>query len=287
MTAIVDASVNTTNALGCLKSSGITTIIRYYNRNMTAKVIKRPEVNAILASGLSLCIVHQRGGRDPAEYGAQNGRLDARHCRNYGAQMGQPSGSAVYFAVDFDISAGDLNRMVVPYFEAVRNEMAAGGEEPALRIGVYGSGLTCRTLLDAGLADLTWLSQSRGFRETATFRASNRWNLLQLMPESLCGIGVDPDIANPARPDFGQFGVTPVASPGEAAPALSAARRYRVVGRGLRLRAGPGTQFDVVGTLAFGRIVSGIDRGGEWIMIDLQGDGQLDGAAHSHFLQPV
>jgi glycoside hydrolase-like protein/SH3 domain-containing protein len=284
MFPIIDASVNATTALPCLKTSGIGTIIRYYNRDMTRKVIKRPEVNAILAAGLSLCIVHQRGGRDPNEYGARNGRLDAEHCRTYGKEMGQPSGSAVYFAVDFDISRADLIRMVVPYFEAVRAVMAAAGDTPSFRVGAYGSGLTCSTLLDRGLADFTWLSQSRGFRGTPEFRASNRWSLVQMMPETLCGIGVDPDMANPAFPDFGQFGVGRVGSP-EGLAARS--RRFRVIARGLRLRSGPGTNFDVVGSLAFGQVVSATERDGDWLLIDLQGDGGIDGAAHRDFLEPV
>lgn len=285
MQQAIDANVNLSAKLACLKQAGVTTAIRYYNRNMTPKVIKAAEFNAILAAGLNLCIVHQRGGRDPDEYGAQNGTLDAAHCRNYGKTLGQPAGSAIYFAVDFDISAADLQRKVVPYFQAIRTEMANGIALPAYRIGVYGSGMTCKTLLDAGLVDLTWLSQSRGFTGTAAFRQSNRWNLLQLMPEDLCGINIDPDIVNPAIPVFGQFNVHgPV---GGAAPS-PARPRFRVIARsGLKLRAGPGTNFEQIGSVAFGKEVFEISRADGWSLVDLEGDGAADGSVSSAFLEAV
>lgn len=283
MEHVVDTNRNTTTKISCLKQSGIKAIIRYYNRDQTPKVIKRAEADAILASGLALCIVHQRGGRSTSEYGKQNGRLDAAHCRQYGERIGQPSGSGIYFGVDFDISAADLNSAVVPYFQAIRDEMAAGGDLPKYRVGAYGSGLTCKTLLDKGLVELTWLSQSRGFRGTTEFRASNRWNLLQLMPDTLCGIGVDPDIVNPAKPDFGQF------SAGGMVEAVHPThQRFRVIARdGLRLRSGPGVEFGQVGSLAFGREVFEVRRQGEWSFVDVEGDGQVDGAAHNGFLEAI
>lgn len=282
MQQVIDTNRKTTAALGCLKEAGIRAVVRYYNRNMTAKVIRRPEADAILAAGLSLAIVHQRGGRDPNEYGRSNGNLDAAHCRRYGKEIGQPSRSAIYFAVDFDISSNDITRFVVPYFEAVAGEMAKDDGLPSYRVGVYGSGLTCRTLLDRGLAELTWLSQSRRFRGTPEFRASNRWNLLQLMPETLCGIGIDPDIVNPANPDFGQF------SSSGAIEAPAALPRFRVIARdGLRLRSGPGTEFERIGLLPLGTVIFEVRREGEWSFVDQQGDGRIDGAVHGGFLQPA
>lgn len=282
MEHIIDTNVNVTKVLGCLKQSGIRTIIRYYNRDQTPKVIKPAEANAILAAGLSLCIVHQRNGRTPGEYGKRNGTLDAAHCRQYGRSIGQPAGSGIYFGVDFDILRNDLIAQVVPYFEAVRAEMKKASDLPAYRIGVYGSGMTCSTLLDRGLVDFTWLSQSRKFQGTPEFRASNRWNILQLMTEPLCGIGTDPNIANPARPDFGQFGAGVKPMPASAHPRVRATARH-----GLRLRSGPGTGFEQIGSLPFGKEVFEVRREGDWSFLDLEGDGRVDGAANNGFLEPV
>ncbi|HEX8666565.1 MAG TPA: glycoside hydrolase domain-containing protein [Beijerinckiaceae bacterium] len=288
MVAVIDTNRDTTAQIGCLKTSGVNTIIRYYNRDGTPKVIKRREADAILAAGLSLMIVHQRGGRDPDEYSPDTGKADASHCRDYGGTViGQPSGSAIYFAVDFDISKPDINAHVVPFFEAVNEEMSQSDGRPTYRIGVYGSGLTCKTLLDMDLVKLTWLSQSTGFRGTPEFNASRRWNLLQLLPQNVCGISVDPNIVNPDKPDFGQFGAggrIPAPAPGPD----GVVRRFRVIARdGLRLRSGPGLEFDRLGLLPFGTVVTAVRREGEWTFVDLQGDGAVDGAVFSALLSPL
>jgi hypothetical protein len=285
--AVFDTNRDTTTHIDCLKANDATTIIRYYNRDGTPKVIKKREADAILAAGLSLMIVHQRGGRDPNEYSPDTGKADASHCRDYGGSViGQPSDSAIYFAVDFDISKPDINAHVIPFFEAINEEMSRSDGRPTYRIGVYGSGLTCKTLLDSGLVKLTWLSQSTGFRGTPEFNASRRWNLLQLLPKSLCGISVDPNIVNPDKPDFGQFGA------GGRLPITDSTdrlvRRFRVIARdGLRLRSGPGLEFDILGLLPFGTVVTAVRREGEWTFVDLQGDGAVDGAAFSALLSPL
>jgi Bacterial SH3 domain len=68
-------------------------------------------------------------------------------------------------------------------------------------------------------------------------------------------------------------------------------REHIVTARnGLRLRGGPGTEFEVITTLKAGTIVTvaGFDgSGGEWARVDLEGDGRLDGHMLAAFLAPV
>jgi hypothetical protein len=69
------------------------------------------------------------------------------------------------------------------------------------------------------------------------------------------------------------------------------AGRFVVVARGgLRLRAGPGTDFGILTTIESGTIVSvlGFDgRDGEWARVDLQRDGLIDGHLFAAFLTPA
>jgi uncharacterized protein YgiM (DUF1202 family) len=53
---------------------------------------------------------------------------------------------------------------------------------------------------------------------------------------------------------------------------------------GLRLRAGPGTQFDIKTTLVSGQHVNVIGSSDAWSQIDIEGDGLADGYCHSGFL---
>lgn len=69
--------------------------------------------------------------------------------------------------------------------------------------------------------------------------------------------------------------------------ALTAERSVVMAKAGLRLRAGPGTDFDVITNLAFGTPVSVVSRFGDWSMVDLGADGGGDGFVHSAFLKSL
>ncbi|BAV45423.1 hypothetical protein MesoLj113a_44900 [Mesorhizobium sp. 113-1-2] len=67
--------------------------------------------------------------------------------------------------------------------------------------------------------------------------------------------------------------------------------RYQVIARsGLKLRLGPGTEFEAVETLPLGTeltVVAFESENNAWAKVDLQGDGLLDGHVLATFLAPV
>src|SRR5918997_345674 len=204
---IIDTNRRVTNKLTCLGNAGVRSVIRYYARvtRQPEKELTRDEAEAIIEAGLSIGVVSQGAGNSPASFSRQKGLLDGAYARNKGAEIGQPSGSTIYFAVDYDASEGELSANIIPYFEAVAETFAPGDGLPDYDIGVYGSGLVCATLLDRGLASRTWLSQSMGFRGSRTFKRSNRWTISQQLPSPLCGISVDKNDLNPSQSGFGEF----------------------------------------------------------------------------------
>jgi len=112
----------------------------------------------------------------------------------------------------------------------------------------------CSSVHKRGLAEFIWLALSRGYRGTKAEHDAGRFHLAQRAPvanEKFCGLSVDVDESNPERPDFGAFTI-PTASD----PSSDIGKRYVVVARsGLRLREGPGTQFEIIGTLRNGQVV--------------------------------
>ncbi|WP_170145818.1 M15 family metallopeptidase [Rhodoplanes elegans] len=77
--------------------------------------------------------------------------------------------------------------------------------------------------------------------------------------------GIDPATADTQRPDA-----------------------FRVVARdGLRLRAGNGTEFEIVALVRFGSIVYEVKRDDKWSLVDLNGDGAADGSVHNSYLVPA
>jgi hypothetical protein len=72
------------------------------------------------------------------------------------------------------------------------------------------------------------------------------------------------------------------ALPNTTSPSLNS---YRVTARnGLRMRSGPGTDFDIVATLHANQRVRVLDKSGDWLQVDLEHDGLADGYCHGGFL---
>ncbi len=291
--SIIDTPFNTTSRIPCLKQQGVRTVIRYYNFENSSvfrdKKLELPEAEALAANGLEIAVVFQQRQNRASDFdkskGIAAGREAFRHAQNH---IGQPAGSGIYFSVDFDAGNSDLNNNIIPYFQGVKQafEQESGGN-PGYRVGVYGSGLVSSTLTDRGLIELTWLAMSRGFRGTRDALDAGAFNLAQLPPaRTLCGIGVDFNEPNPDGRDFGAFtievdAVVPV-------PDTTVGNAHRVIARsGLRLREGPGTQFDIIGGLAFGQIVSVVSTIDGFGQVDVEGDGRIDGFASMSFLERV
>ncbi len=140
-------------------------------------------------------------------------------------------------------------------------------------------------LLRAG-DELEWLAMSRGFQGTAAALAAGDFHLSQRAPAgTLAGIGVDFNDGNPLKPDFGAFTLAP--EPDDAHTSATG-DRFRVIARsGLRLREGPGTQFDIVGMLSAGQVVFVTSVADGWAKVDVEGDGQIDGFASAGFLEKL
>ena len=210
--SIIDTPFRTTSSIPCLKQQGVSTVIRYYNFSNSStfpnKRLELPEAEALAASGLQTAVVFQQRQNQASDFselkGFAAGREAFRHAQH---SIGQPAGSGIYFSVDFDASNSEINNNVIPYFQGVRRafEQESGGNSE-YRVGVYGSGLVSSRLTDRGLIELVWLAMSRGFRGTRDALEAGEFNLAQLPPErTLCGLGVDFNDPNPARPDFGAF----------------------------------------------------------------------------------
>jgi hypothetical protein len=218
--SIIDTPARTTAILACLKTKGVTTIIRYYNFTNSTKLphkrLELAEAQAIAARGLKIGVVFQQGQNEAADFSDAQGFKAGGRAFTYARDtIGQPTGTGIYFSVDFDADAGQVNDRIVPFFEGVRRAFSQeSGGGASYRVGVYGSGLVSRILTARGLIELTWLAMSRGFSGTKAAIQAGAFHLNQVPPEKiLCDLDVDFNDPNPARPDFGAF--TLAVSPAE------------------------------------------------------------------------
>jgi LysM repeat protein len=201
----LDAAVNLTTQATCLKTHGFDFAIRYYNiknsKNLPEKRLTLREAQALVRAGLQIGAVFEEGISHNS-FNHATGVAHAGVAHDLATnKIGQPAGSAIYFAVDFDATPAEVATKIKPYFEGIRDGLAgADGGTARYEVGVYGSGLVCGSLLDSGLATLTWLSQSTGFPGSKQFAKDKRYNLIQFLPKTVCGIDLDPDETNPGKP---------------------------------------------------------------------------------------
>ena len=206
----LDTTVELTRHAAALQEQGYDFALRYYSHN-AAKNLSLGEARALAQAGLRIGVVWEttgtRAGFFTRTQGLADGAAAFQMARNV---IGQPFGSAIYFAVDFDPTQADLDGAISNYFTGVHAALYVAAEgQPSYRVGVYGSGLCCGTLVDRGQASLSWLSQSTGFAGSRQYAEQQRYDLIQLLPMRIPGadgvvLDIDPDATHPER-DGGLF----------------------------------------------------------------------------------
>ena len=216
----IDTNTNATTYLPTLAAAGVKAVGRYYSIN-ASKVLSQMEAEAISGAGLSIFVVYEDGA-DPAKFDASLGTFQAQQALICAGDVGQPQGSAIYFAVDFDCTTAQFQQQITPYFNAVKAVFASRGLP--YKIGVYGSGLVCQGLLAAGLCVSTLGSPTpQVSKATSNSMRSKRWSLAQHLPKYYGKLQADP---NETAPDFGAFrvGAAVGAAAGGLQPAFGARR---------------------------------------------------------------
>lgn len=95
------------------------------------KRLTREEAEAITAAGMQIISVYETSANRPAG-GAPNGTADGKAALAEAIAIGQPTGSAIYFAVDYDAQPKDYEA-IEAYLRTAANEI------PSYQPGVYGS----------------------------------------------------------------------------------------------------------------------------------------------------
>ena len=147
----ISTNLNVGGQASCLQQAGIGFVFRYYSltTQQAQKRLTKAEADLLSAAGLQIGVVYE-DKPDVVEYFSNaRGQQDGRNAFRYASQLPQPAGSAIYFAVDYDASPGDVAGVITDYFNGVvqglsQAQAVAGG--PSYAIGVYGSGLVCGSI---------------------------------------------------------------------------------------------------------------------------------------------
>ena len=219
----IDMATDSGDVMGQLRGAPINFVARYYRDPASRWPALTPtEAERLSALGLKIVTVWEWHSHDPAYFTYPQGYNDALSASRQAKAVGQPPGSAIYFAVDFN-ARGSQMWGIDQYFRGVNAGLAvAGNGRPEYRVGVYGSGSVCAEMKGAGLAQYAWLTGSTAWDGTTGYSA---WNIKQAAHGGrFPSLAFDHD-ANDAKADYGGFqtGAYANATPAAAAVAVAAA----------------------------------------------------------------
>lgn len=177
-----------------LKAAGYGFVAGYASFNPN-KNLTPSECRMLSAAGIGIVTVFEARGDRPLSFDGIHGDNDAWQALKVADQIGQPQGSVIYFAVDFDATEEQIKLRVEPYFRAAKRRL-----DGKYRIGVYGSGAVLTAIRGAGLAEFFWLANASGWRGTREY--AGPVHIKQGLPSKVLGLSVDPDVA---QGDFGQW----------------------------------------------------------------------------------
>ncbi len=175
------APFTTAAPLDCLRSNGITFIGRYYS-NSDWKNLTRSEAQLISSRGLWIVTVYQDAANNPGYFTYERGVSDCSRAIQRATDVGQPTGTPIYFAVDFEVRAQDSRLANVErYFEGVQQRMRQYAQDnggASWPLGIYGT-YDAVTYIRDRVDDVTyiWLtyawSRGRTLDEANLYQYSN------------------------------------------------------------------------------------------------------------------
>ncbi len=210
----IDLATDTGYFLNELKGSRLDFVARYYREpDSRWPALSAGEARLLSAAGLKIVAVWESHSQHPTHFTFASGYGDATKAYLEAKAIGQPPGSAIYFAVDFN-ARGRWVEAVDDYFRGVAAGLtAAGGGKSDYAVGVYGSGAVCAEVKGAGLARYAWLSNSLAWDGSLGYQD---WNIRQSGRTAPLSFNHD---ADEARAEYGGF---QVASTGDLGPFGSA-----------------------------------------------------------------
>ena len=196
----IDLATDARDVIHELKNSRVEFVARYYREPESRwPALSASEARQLSSQGLKIVAVWESHSRKPSHFTFSSGYSDAVTAYREAKAVGQPPGSAIYFAVDFNAQSEWLPS-VNEYFRGIAAGFAAAsGGNPQYSVGVYGSGAVCYTLKRNGLARYAWLSNSIAWTGSIGYR---EWNIRQGGPWPELSFNHD---ADEARNEYGGF----------------------------------------------------------------------------------
>lgn len=201
------ATIITAEKAQTLRNNGYKTVGRYLTGNvrtsngLTSKALTSEELSVIVDAGLKVFPIYQDGGYESSYFVKDQGTRDAYSAASAARRLGFPSGTTIYFAVDFDAYDYEVTDKIIPYFQEIKSaftKMQTFSTAPKYEIGVYGPRNICIRTSEAGLTKYSFVANmSTGFSGNLGYPMPNNWAIDQFYEGTIGSgsgsIGIDKD----------------------------------------------------------------------------------------------
>ena len=170
-------------------NSGYLFVGRYYSLAGNNKRMLPTEASIIGNAGLKRLVVYQNLHNAYSKFSSSIAAGDAADALQQAGNDGQPSGTCIYFAVDYNATLTEINSNIKSHFNVLKTMVTAAG----YTLGVYGSSLVCQTLKNASIVSKTWLAAATSWGYGTTW---NSWNVRQYQTTTVAGVSVDINVAD-------------------------------------------------------------------------------------------
>ncbi|GAA3276968.1 DUF1906 domain-containing protein [Dactylosporangium vinaceum] len=174
----MDCALPLTSAtVATVKNAGIQYVGRYLSGG-TTKILTSSEIALINDAGLSFFPLYQEFGDGPAYFSYGQGGAAGQAAVAKAHELGIPYGTVIYFSVDFDALASEIESLIIPHFRGVSNALRGDG---SYAVGVYGTRNVCLKLAESGYATCSFVSDmSTGYSGNMGFRLPENWAFDQI-----------------------------------------------------------------------------------------------------------
>lgn len=141
-----------------LKGAGFEYAARYLGESW--KSFDKKEGEIIQKAGIKLISVFQKSANKLSYFTEEQGSVDGKDAEKWAKAVGQPEGTAIYFAVDCDVTGKQMST-IQSYFLAVKKQL------PSYKVGIYGSYAVMYGMKNYG--DYFWQTYAWSRGEVAPF----------------------------------------------------------------------------------------------------------------------
>lgn len=164
---------------------------RYIGRYLTgtynggiSKALTLEEAQIILDAGLRFFPIYQTSARKNEYFTKEQGTADAKDAILHAEELGLPKDTIIYFAVDFDAMDYQITSNIIPYFQAVHEEMSFS----IYKTGIYGARNVCTRVSNRGYACSSFVgNMSTGFSGNLGFKMPSNWAFDQFTDKDQSG----------------------------------------------------------------------------------------------------